>query len=221
MKKTLSPFLSPRFATACLLLMLLTSMTGCTFLKSRDWPAFWRAKSTITPIPTEFPDYPLDVPGPITLENPDGVSIAPEAYDPLAPGSPTETIEVLEPIRPVDPVETQQVQELQTIYFAYNSPEITPAMMLLLEANAKWIYENVRDRKINIEGHCDERGTEEYNLSLSGKRAESVRLALAQMGLDASLLATIPYGESRPVDPGHNESAWSKNRRVQFLVQFD
>src|SRR5205814_9623838 len=71
---------------------------------------------------------------------------------------------------------------------------------------------------LGIEGHCDERGTEEYNRSLGERRALAVREALMRAGVDSNIIDTISYGEDRPVDPGHNEAAWSKNRRGEFIV---
>jgi peptidoglycan-associated lipoprotein len=72
--------------------------------------------------------------------------------------------------------------------------------------------------KLLIEGHCDERGTEEYNRSLGERRALSLRQALAKIGVDPSRIRTISYGKDKPADPGHDESAWSKNRRGEFVL---
>ena len=84
-----------------------------------------------------------------------------------------------------------------------------------LDRNVEWLKANPTVR-VQIEGHCDERGTEEYNLHLGERRANSVKQYLVKSGLDAARLFTISYGESRPVDPGHSEAAWAKNRRAQF-----
>ncbi len=72
--------------------------------------------------------------------------------------------------------------------------------------------------KLQIEGHCDERGTNEYNLALGQRRAESVKRYLASYGLEAGRFTTISYGEERPVDPGHDETAWAQNRRSEHVV---
>jgi peptidoglycan-associated lipoprotein len=72
--------------------------------------------------------------------------------------------------------------------------------------------------KLLIEGHCDERGTEEYNRALGERRALALREALAAAGIDASNVRTISYGKDKPADPGHDESAWSKNRRGEFIL---
>ncbi len=75
-----------------------------------------------------------------------------------------------------------------------------------------------RGKKVRIEGHCDERGTVEYNLVLGQKRADSTRNFLVGLGADGRLLETISYGKEKPVDPGHNEEAWAKNRRAHFQM---
>jgi peptidoglycan-associated lipoprotein len=72
--------------------------------------------------------------------------------------------------------------------------------------------------KIQIEGHCDERGTNEYNLALGERRANSAKKYLISLGMPADQISTISYGEEKPLDPGHNEEAWAKNRRGHFIV---
>jgi len=71
---------------------------------------------------------------------------------------------------------------------------------------------------VKVEGHCDERGTEEYNRSLGERRALACREELIRLGIDANRVDTISYGEDRPADPGHDESAWKKNRRGEFVL---
>jgi peptidoglycan-associated lipoprotein len=82
---------------------------------------------------------------------------------------------------------------------------------------AEWLRENPA-RTVTIEGHCDDRGTNEYNLALGDRRAESAKTFLVDLGIDATRLITISYGEERPVDPRSNEEAWAKNRRDHFVV---
>ncbi len=72
--------------------------------------------------------------------------------------------------------------------------------------------------KIQIEGHCDERGTAEYNLALGERRANSAKKYLVSLGIPADRLSTISYGKEMPLDPGHNEEAWAKNRRAHFII---
>ena len=71
--------------------------------------------------------------------------------------------------------------------------------------------------KVRLEGHCDERGTAEYNLALGQKRAEGVKSFLEGLGISSQRMAAVSYGEERPLDPGHNEAAWMKNRRVDIV----
>ena len=75
-----------------------------------------------------------------------------------------------------------------------------------------------QDVTVTIQGHCDERGTNEYNLALGDRRADSTKTFLVDLGISASRLTTVSYGEERPVDPRHNEEAWAKNRRAHFVI---
>jgi len=106
---------------------------------------------------------------------------------------------------------------LATIYFDYDKALIRDDAKPVLEANATWLTK-FKTIKILIEGHCDERGTEEYNLALGEKRAKATMDYLVNLGLAAGRMKVISYGKSQPVDPGHTEAAWQKNRRAQFLV---
>jgi peptidoglycan-associated lipoprotein len=88
----------------------------------------------------------------------------------------------------------------------------------ILKSNAEWLTEN-ESANVTIEGHCDERGTAEYNMALSAKRANAVLDYMKSLGIAASRMTTAPYGEELPLDPGHDEAAWSKNRRAHFDVK--
>ncbi len=88
--------------------------------------------------------------------------------------------------------------------------------MPLLNGNAA-LMKKYPKLKIVIAGHCDERGTIEYNLALGDRRAMAAQQELAARGIDSSRISTISYGEERPVDPGHGEEAWAQNRRAGFL----
>jgi len=105
----------------------------------------------------------------------------------------------------------------EDIYFEFDKSTLTPAAQDNLLRKAEWLRENP-DATVTIEGHCDERGTNEYNLALGDRRAESAKAFLIDLGIDPARLATISYGEERPVDPRHNEEAWAKNRRDHFVV---
>ena len=105
----------------------------------------------------------------------------------------------------------------EDIYFEFDKSTLTPAAQDNLMRKAEWLRENP-DTMVTIGGHCDDRGTNEYNLALGDRRAESAKAFLVDLGIDASRLTTISYGEERPVDPRNNEEAWAKNRRDHFEV---
>ena len=105
----------------------------------------------------------------------------------------------------------------EDIYFDFDKSTLTPAAQDSLLRKAEWLRENP-DATVTIEGHCDERGTNEYNLALGDRRAESAKAFLADLGIDPARLTTISYGEERPVDPRSTEEAWAKNRRAHFVV---
>ncbi|MGB8369995.1 MAG: OmpA family protein [Limisphaerales bacterium] len=104
-----------------------------------------------------------------------------------------------------------------TVHFAYDSAVVKKSEKANVQAVADALGRDA-STKLLIEGHCDERGTEEYNRSLGERRALALRQALAKIGVDPSRIRTISYGKDKPVDPGHDESAWSKNRRGEFVL---
>ncbi len=103
------------------------------------------------------------------------------------------------------------------INFDFDQSNIRPDAREILKANADILLKKGA-AKITIEGHCDERGTAEYNMALGQRRAEETKKYLVNLGVTASQIKTISYGEERPLDPGHNEDAWAKNRRAHFIV---
>jgi peptidoglycan-associated lipoprotein len=105
----------------------------------------------------------------------------------------------------------------EDIHFDFDSSTLTPEAQEILKKKAQWLQNNP-DKSVTIEGNCDERGTNEYNLALGDRRAASVKAFLVDLGISASRLTTISYGEERPLDPGHNEAAWAKNRRCHFVI---
>jgi len=110
------------------------------------------------------------------------------------------------------------IPELKPIYFDFDKYDIRPADAKVLDANSQWLKSNDA-QLVLIEGHCDERGTNEYNLALGERRAKSTMNYLVSQGVQASRITIISYGEERPVCTQHNEECWSKNRRAQFLVK--
>lgn len=108
--------------------------------------------------------------------------------------------------------------EQPPVHFGFNEYSLTPDSRASLQTLADCLREKAATASVTLEGHCDERGTEEYNMTLGEKRANSVKKYLSNLGVDASNLRTVSYGKERPADPGHNEEAWSANRRVEFTV---
>ena len=106
---------------------------------------------------------------------------------------------------------------LKDIYFAFDRYDLSEETRRILTENARVLLGHP-DFIIQIEGHCDERGSNEYNLALGEKRAMSAKLYLIKLGVKGNRLSTISYGEEMPVDPGHTEEAWTKNRRCHFVI---
>lgn len=114
----------------------------------------------------------------------------------------------------------EAVEELSsvTIHFAFNSYELSEEARAILALKAS-IMRKYNDVNVVIEGHCDERGTEEYNLALGERRARASYEHLVILGVDPQRMKIVSFGEEYPVDPGHNEIAWAKNRRAEFVVK--
>ena len=106
---------------------------------------------------------------------------------------------------------------LKDIRFDFDKYDIRPEDAPILKENAALLkkYSKV---KIQIEGHCDERGTNEYNLALGERRANSTKTYILTLGIPSDRISTISYGEEKPQDPGHNEEAWANNRRAHFII---
>jgi peptidoglycan-associated lipoprotein len=106
--------------------------------------------------------------------------------------------------------------QFAAVLFDYDSARIRPSEESKLEAVAAYLKAN--PGKLVVEGHCDERGTAEYNRALGERRAIAARDELVKLGADTSRMSTISYGKDRPADPGHDETAWGKNSRCEFVV---
>jgi peptidoglycan-associated lipoprotein len=118
----------------------------------------------------------------------------------------------------VTPREFAAVPELRDIHFDFDKYDIRPEDAQVLDANAGWLNRN-GNMLILIEGHCDERGTNEYNLALGERRAKATMNYLVSQGVQASRITIISYGEERPVCAEKSEECWSKNRRAHFLAK--
>ena len=111
----------------------------------------------------------------------------------------------------------QQRGMFAPVLFAFDGAKISPSEMTKLPAVAQYIKAN-SNKTLVIEGHCDERGTAEYNRSLGERRARAAREELVNLGVPASRITTVSFGKDKPADPGHDAAAWAKNRRCEFVL---
>jgi len=115
------------------------------------------------------------------------------------------------------PVREEPLPVLEDVYFAFDKYGLSDESKRTLERNADELKSSA-SAIIVIEGHCDERGTVEYNMALSEKRAKAVMSYLATLGIDAGRMEVVSYGKSRPFDSGHDDNAWAQNRRAHFVI---
>jgi peptidoglycan-associated lipoprotein len=113
--------------------------------------------------------------------------------------------------------EFYESSQLKDVHFDFDKYDIGPKGAEILKEDAV-ILQKLPNAKIQVEGHCDERGTNEYNLALGERRANSTKKYLVSLGISAGRISTISYGEEKPLDPGHNEEAWAKNRRGHIII---
>jgi peptidoglycan-associated lipoprotein len=153
---------------------------------------------------------PPPAPTPAPVSTPTVVTIEPPAPTP----QPTPRVDA-------DDITRKSLSEissyLKPAFFDYDKADIRPDARDVLAANATWLkkYSSVQ---FTIEGHCDERGTAQYNLALGDRRANASKDYLASLGVDASRIKTVSYGKERPFAAGHDEDSWQKNRRAHFVV---
>jgi len=112
----------------------------------------------------------------------------------------------------------REIFKSDTVHFDFDSSAVKPQEKSKVSAVADYLKANSMDA-VEIEGHCDERGTEEYNRSLGERRALALREQLVSLGVGADRIDTLSYGKDRPADPGHGESAWKQNRRGEFILE--
>jgi peptidoglycan-associated lipoprotein len=120
--------------------------------------------------------------------------------------------------RPSPPKDYRAHEALTPIYFDFDTATVRPGDVKILDANAAWLNANPR-YLVLIEGHCDERGTSNYNLALGDRRAKAAINHLVARGIKSDRITIVSYGEERPVCTEHNETCRSKNRRAQFLIK--
>jgi peptidoglycan-associated lipoprotein len=104
----------------------------------------------------------------------------------------------------------------RSVYFDYDSNAVKDDYRSLVQAHSRYLTSDKRDARIRIEGNCDERGSREYNLALGQRRAEAVKKVMTVLGVNDGRVETISYGEEKPVAAGHDEAAWSQNRRADI-----
>lgn len=124
--------------------------------------------------------------------------------------------DVTKPVPTPLPGTAESAPGLKRIHFDFDRSAITPESKAILEKNAKFLLANPGLR-IQIQGHCDERGTTEYNIALGERRAKAAFQYLMDLGVDPNRMSTTSFGKESPLDPGHNEAAWAKNRRAEFV----
>jgi peptidoglycan-associated lipoprotein len=112
----------------------------------------------------------------------------------------------------------REIFENEDVLFEFDSASLSVEAQEILRAKAEWLRANPSARVL-IEGHCDERGTNEYNLALGDRRAYAAKAFLADLGIDDARLSTISYGEEQPIDSRSTEEAWAKNRRAHFVIK--
>ena len=171
--------------------------TGCKHKTGRVTPL---PAGMTPPLPTE-PNPPTIPPGP-PITN---------------PGEPTISTPLPPPYTFEGMIEDRDALAAYTIHFAYDSSVIRKSEQASLQSVAQALAAD-SNTKLLVEGNCDERGTEEYNRSLGERRALAAREALAKLGVDPMRIRTESFGKDKPVDPGHDEAAWAKNRRDDFVL---
>jgi peptidoglycan-associated lipoprotein len=154
-------------------------------------------------------------------------TVAPPAPTSAAPPTPPEPVVENQPI-PAEPKVNEDLlsgdldtinknSPFQPVFFALDSSEVDQPGQQALNTDAA-ILKKYPTWVITLEGHCDERGTAEYNLALGERRAMAAKTYLVSLGIPTDRVRTVSYGKEFPFDPGHDEAAWSKNRRAQFVV---
>ncbi|MBY8828458.1 peptidoglycan-associated lipoprotein Pal [Hephaestia mangrovi] len=141
----------------------------------------------------------------------------PSETPPPAPAPVDNSGQVGNTVVPGSAADFKQSVSSDTVHFDTDKSDIDPEAQQILDSQAQWLakYPNVR---ITIEGHCDERGTREYNLALGDRRANAAKNYLAERGVDPSRINTISYGKERPIALGSDEASWAQNRRAVTVV---
>lgn len=164
---------------------------------------------------------------PVLAPAPPPVAATPPGVAPPRPPAPPQRVEESLPV-PQEPLAEDSIANrslddlnrdspFRPVYFPLDSSDLDDEGRMIASANAA-ILKKYPTWVLTLEGHCDERGTAEYNLALGERRAVSVKTYLVSLGIPQDRLRTVSYGKEFPFDPGHDESAWSKNRRAHFVI---
>jgi peptidoglycan-associated lipoprotein len=174
------------------------------------------ATACAKPAPS-MPATPGPAPGPATAPTNTGVPPppGPPGLPPSVPSVPPEM--TADPNRDMAVDDINKDSPLKPVFFVYDSDELDDAARQVLSDNAA-VLRQYTGWVITIEGHCDERGTPEYNLALGDRRALAAKTYLQSLGISASRLHTVSYGKEFPFDPGHDDTAWTVNRRAHLMV---
>jgi len=182
-------------ALLAFVLVLLVTVTACGKKKA---PALEPAPA---PTPEAVQPPPEPVKPPVTIA--DNTPVPPRVRDDAFSSASLDDLNRNSPLKPV--------------FFALDSSDVDPLGKAALDANAAVLKQN-SSWVVTVEGHCDERGTAEYNLALGDRRAAAAVAYLRSLGINADRMKTVSYGKEFPFDPGHDEGAWSKNRRAHFVI---
>ena len=151
-----------------------------------------------------------------TVENPNAPVSAPKSVA-QAPGREATSTSSLDSLRRGQSTATPASSPLKDTFFGFDRYELSDAARAALKANAEWLKANPSAR-VQIEGHCDERGAEDYNMALGAKRAQAAMDFIATLGIPKDRLSTVSYGEEVPSCKEHVETCWEKNRRARFVI---
>ena len=191
---------------AGLVLVLAFVAPACRSSKTKNPPVTTTTGGTST-----VPDISATAPMPTNVEQPSDFvnpTVEPTTSATDLPGD-VEQLNIV----------AQQRGFIRDAYFGYDESALSADAQSALSSSATWLKSNAGSRyNLLVEGHCDERGTEQYNLALGERRAAIVRDYLATLGVESSRIRIVSYGEERPFDEGHDESAWSKNRRAHLVL---
>ena len=191
--------------SAGLLLVLLVIAPACRSSRKKN-PGTTTSTATVT---DTVPDVPTTATADTRVEPPG------DFVNPSLDARPTSEV-LPSDIESLNRV-VQQRGFIRDPFFGYDEAALSAQAQSALSASATWLRQN-SNYNLLVEGHCDERGTEQYNLALGDRRANIVRDYLVTLGVEAGRIRTVSYGEERPFDEGHDESAWSQNRRAHLVL---